>query len=106
MSASASDVSSAVPTVTASARKNIPVTPVIEISGRKTTIGVIVEPTSGTRISRSALRIASARLWPGIAMQHDVFDHHDRVVDHQSHGRGEPAERHQVEAFAQHRAER
>ena len=31
------------------ARKNIPVTPVIAISGKKTTIGVIVEPTSGTR---------------------------------------------------------
>ena len=40
------------PTVTASARKNMPVTPVIEISGRKTTIGVMVDPTSGTRISR------------------------------------------------------
>ena len=52
------------PTVIASARKKTPVTPVIEISGRNTTIGVMVEPISGTRISRSALRIASARVWP------------------------------------------
>ncbi len=64
MSASASEVSSAVATVTASARKNVPVTPVIAISGRNTTIGVTVEPTSGTRTSRIALRMASARVWP------------------------------------------
>ena len=48
----------------ASARKNVPVTPVIEINGRNTTIGVMVDPTSGTRISRMALRIASARGCP------------------------------------------
>ena len=52
------------PTVTARARKNTPVTPVIEMSGRKTTIGVMVDPINGTRISRIALRIASARDWP------------------------------------------
>ena len=52
------------PTVSASALKNVPVTPVIEISGRNTTIGVIVDPTSGTRISLIALRIASARVCP------------------------------------------
>ncbi len=62
--ARAKDVSRATPTVMASARKKLPVTPVIEISGRKTTIGVMVEPTSGTRISFSADRMASARLWP------------------------------------------
>ena len=52
------------PTVTASARKNVPVTPVMDTSGKNTTIGVIVEPTSGTRISLSALRIASPRDCP------------------------------------------
>ena len=41
--------------VTASARKKLPVTPVIEISGRKTTIGVIVEPIRGMVISCRAL---------------------------------------------------
>ncbi len=64
LSASASDVSSAMPTVTASARKNVPVTPVIATSGRNTTIGVIVEPTSGALISWMALRIASPRDCP------------------------------------------
>ena len=106
MSASASEVSSAVPTVTASARKKTPVTPVIEISGRKTTIGVMVEPTSGARISRIALRIASARDWPGIAVHHDVLHHHDGVVDDQSDGRGQAAERHQVEGLVHQRAAR
>ena len=48
----------------ASARKNVPVTPVIVIRGRKTTIGVMVDPISGSRISRRALRIASLRDWP------------------------------------------
>ena len=39
--------------VTARARKKLPVTPVTEMSGRKTTTGVgIVEPTVGTAISR------------------------------------------------------
>ena len=41
--------------VTASARKKLPVTPVMEIKGRKTTIGVIVEPINGIVISLSAL---------------------------------------------------
>src|SRR5437660_1668738 len=47
------------PTVTASARKKVPVTPVMTTSGRNTTIGVIVDPMSGTRISAIAVRIAS-----------------------------------------------
>src|SRR5881396_2041553 len=64
VSASASDVRSAMPTVIASALKNVPVTPVIDMSGRNTTIGVIVDPTSGTRISAIALRMASARSCP------------------------------------------
>ena len=102
MSASASDVSSATPTVTASARKNVPVTPVIEISGRKTTIGVMVEPISGTRISAIALRMASRAVLAGVAVHHDVLDDDDGVVDHQADGGGQAAERHQVEALAQH----
>ena len=61
VSASAREVSSAIPIVTARARKKVPVTPVIEISGRNTTIGVTVEPTSGTVISRKALWIACSR---------------------------------------------
>ena len=40
--------------VTAKARKKVPVTPVVEIRGRKTTMGVIVEPISGTVNSFSA----------------------------------------------------
>ena len=35
-----------------------------------------------------------------IAMHHDVLHHHDGVVDHQSHGRGQTAQGHQVEALA------
>ena len=50
-----SEVKSETVIVTASARKKLPVTPVIEISGRKTTIGVIVEPIRGMVISCSAL---------------------------------------------------
>src|SRR3954462_5332994 len=41
--------------VTARARKKAPVTPVMEIKGRNTTIGVIVDPIKGTVNSRSAL---------------------------------------------------
>ena len=81
----------------------MPVTPVMVISGRKTTIGVRVEPISGTRISRSALRMASPRLCAGVAVQDDVLDDDDRVVDHQSDGGGQAAERHQVEALAEER---
>src|SRR6266852_9573317 len=44
--------------VTARARKKLPVTPVVEMSGRKTTIGVIVEPIRGIVNSRSALWMA------------------------------------------------
>ena len=86
--------------VMASARKKMPVTPLTETSGRKTTTGVMVEPTSGVVISLSALRTASPRCSPAVAMQHDVLNHHDGVVDHQADGRGQAAERHQVEALA------
>src|SRR6185437_14515292 len=64
VSARASEVSSATPTVMASARKNTPVTPVIEINGTKTTMGVMVEPTNGLVISARAARMASARPLP------------------------------------------
>ena len=40
---------------TAKARKKVPVTPVMEIRGKKTTMGVRVEPISGTVSSLRAL---------------------------------------------------
>src|ERR1035438_47624 len=36
---------------------------------------------------------------PGIAMEHDIFDDHDGVVDDESHGCSESAKRHEVEAL-------
>ena len=42
-----SELNSATVMVIARARKKLPVTPVTEISGRNTTMGVMVEPTSG-----------------------------------------------------------
>src|SRR5579859_3511329 len=62
--ASASDVRSETVIVIARARKKVPVTPVVEINGRKTTMGVIVEPIKGLVSSFKALRIASWRLCP------------------------------------------
>ena len=38
---------------------------------------------------------------PRVPMQHDVFNHYDGVIDYQSHRRGKPAKRHQVEALVQ-----
>ena len=93
-------MSRAIPTVIASARKKTPVTPVINISGRKTTIGVIVEPTSGLLISEMALRIAGPAL-ARIPVHDDVFYHHDGIVDHEPDRRRESAERHQIEALAE-----
>ena len=34
-----------------------------------------------------------------IAMQHDIFDHYDRIIDNEADGRREATERHQVEAL-------
>ena len=64
MSASAREVSSAAVMVMASARKKLPVTPLTDTRGRKTTTGVMVDPMSGVVISRRALRTASERLSP------------------------------------------
>ena len=100
LSASSSDVSSAAVIVIASARKKLPVTPVTAISGRNTTTGVMVEPISGVVISCSAVRTASTRVCPAVAMHDDVLHHHDGVVDDQADGRSQPAQRHQVEALA------
>ena len=54
-----SEVNSATLIAIARALKNTPVTPVIEIKGRNTTIGVSVEPMSGTVSSFSALAVAA-----------------------------------------------
>ncbi len=50
--------------VTARARKKLPVTPVTEMSGRKTTTGVMVEKTSGVGDLGRAVRTASMRVSP------------------------------------------
>ena len=100
MSASTSEVSSAAVMVMASARKKLPVTPLTETSGRKTTTGVMVEPISGVVISLQRLAHGFDAVLARVAMQHDVFDHHDGVVDDQADGRGQTAQRHQVEALA------
>ena len=86
----------------ASARKNVPVTPVIEINGRNTTIGVSVEPISGTVSSREGAVHRFQAAFAAVAVQHDVLNDHDGVVDHQSAGSRKAAERHHVEALAQH----
>ncbi len=57
-SARTSDASSDTLIAIASALKNAPVTPVIVMSGRKTTIGVSVDPISGTVSSLRALAVA------------------------------------------------
>ena len=41
------------------------------------------------------------RLLAGVAMDHDVFYHHNGVIDDKADGGGEAAERHQVEALAE-----
>ena len=64
-------------------------------------MGVMVEPISGTVISPSALWMASRRALSGVAMQRDVFHHHDGVVDHQTDRGRQSAERHQVEALVE-----
>src|SRR6202521_412609 len=58
VSARSNEVNRETVMVTASARKKLPVTPVVEMSGRKTTIGVIVEPMRGIVNSLSALWMA------------------------------------------------
>ena len=81
-SASTSDVSSETLIAIASALKNVPVTPVMVMSGRNTTIGVSVDPISGTVSSFSALAVACERALAAVAVQHDVLDDDDLVVDH------------------------
>jgi len=68
------------------------------ISGKKTTIGVSVEPISEWSIpsGRSPWLAAALHRRP---VKNDVLHDHDRVIDHQSAGCGEPSERHHVEAL-------
>ncbi len=65
-------------------------------------MGVMVEPMSGIVSSRSALLMAWKRPWPSVAMQDNVFQHHDGVVDHQADGRSESAKSHQVKTLTCH----
>jgi len=57
--AKTSDVNNATLIAIARALKKLPVTPVIVIKGRKTTIGVNVDPMSGTVSSFRALAVAA-----------------------------------------------
>ena len=92
VSASASEVSKDTLMAIARARKNVPVTPVIEISGKNTTMGVNVEPISGTVSSFRALLVACKRPLAPIAMQHDVLHDHDGIVNYQATSRGQPSQ--------------
>ena len=100
-SASASDVNSETPTVIAKARKNTPVTPVVAIRGTKTTIGVMVEndQRSADFLQRAANGLQA--VLSSVAMQGNIFDDHDGIVDDQSHGRRQAAQGHQVEALVE-----
>src|SRR6266403_652191 len=58
-----SEVPRATVIVIARARKKVPVTPVMEMRGRKTTMGVIVEPGSGFARHRGAKRYFRGPRW-------------------------------------------
>ncbi len=62
----------------------------------------MVDPISGTVSSWSALRIALKAVLPSVAMQHDIFQHHDGIIDDQPNRRGQPAQRHQIETLPCH----
>ena len=87
--------------VMASARKKLPVTPVMETRGRKTTTGVMVEPMSGSGDFFKRFAHGFAAMFAVVAMEDDVFDNDNGIVDDQADGRGEAAEGHEVEAFAE-----
>ena len=76
----------------ARARKNTPVTPVVAISGTNTTIGVMVEKTNGVVISLQGAADCVQPALSRVAMQRDVFDHDDCVINDQSHRGGQSAQ--------------
>ena len=86
--------------VRARARKKVPVTPVTEMRGRKTTMGVTVDPMRGRVISARALRTASMRFLAGFTVEGDVFDDDDGVIDDEADSGSESAEGHEVKALA------
>ena len=97
VSAKASEVSSETVMVTASARKKTPVH-----AGDRNQRQEHHDRSDGRADQRHGnfAQGAANRLHPalsGIAVQDDVFDHHDGVVDHQAHRRRQAAQRHQVE---------
>ena len=63
-------------------------------------MGVMVENTSGVVISLQGLADGLDAAFAGVAVQDDVFDDHDGVVDDETDGGCETAEGHQVEALA------
>ncbi len=87
--------------VMASARKKEPVTPVMEMSGRNTTMGVMVEPISGTVNSRKRPGDGLKAILSGIAVQNNVLKDHDGVVNDQTDGSGEAAKRHQIKTLSE-----
>ena len=102
MSASASDVSSAVPTVMASAWKNVPGDAGDRNQRQKhdDRRDRRTDQRHADLGDRAADRVRAALA--GVAVHHDVLDDDDRVVDHEADRGREAAERHQVEALAHH----
>ena len=95
-----SEVSSAAVMVMASARKKLPVTPLTDDQRQKHDHRRDggADQRRGDFLERLAHGLDA--VFAGVAVHHDVFDHHDGVVDDQADGRGETAQRHQVEALA------
>ena len=108
VSETASETAIATESVTANSRNRRPTMPPIISSGMNTATSETLMLITVKPISRAPRSAACERPHALLQIARDVFDHHDRVVDHEAGRDGQRHQRQVVDAVAEqvHHAER
>ena len=96
-----SDIRIATDSVTANSRNRRPTIPPISRMGMNTAISEMLMDITVKPISPAPLQRRLHRRHPVLQMARDVFDHHDRVIHHESGGDGQRHQRKIVQAVAE-----
>ncbi len=98
--ASTSERSTAAEIVMPNWKKNRPMMPLMNATGRKIATTATVAASAAKVISPRAVARGEYLALAHLAMAHDVFEHHDCVVDHDANGEREAEQGEEIEGEA------
>ena len=102
VSATNSEIITATDTVMPNSRRNAPIRPVANATGRNTAATENVAAHAASVISRVPERAAASARRTALAVPLDVLEHDDRVVDHDADREREAQQRHRVQREVEH----